>query len=242
MKNQKNLIIYFILSVISLSLVIDLVFDQTEIHFQKMLFPVKNPVVIISLIIAPIIYSLIIFLFTSIEPKVKIDETNSQKIDFEEKQNTVEEQLTNRFLNNVNELTDKISKENPDNILGKFCETFQISQALIFEKNNYDLQKFNYKQSFAYIGDKENINQLTVGEGLNGQAILNKEPLYITDIPENYMKITSGLGQSSPNTLILIPLKNESGDVIKLLEVSSFSKYNTEELKTIYNVAQKLFV
>ncbi len=53
---------------------------------------------------------------------------------------------------------------------------------------------------------KGNINSIEFGEGLVGQAALEKKHIIFTNVPDDYIKINSGLGQASPKNYTGISL------------------------------------
>ena len=75
---------------------------------------------------------------------------------------------------------------------------------------------------YAYERKKYISQTLSPGEGLLGQAYLEKMPGYFTEIPENYVKITSGLGQARPRCLFIVPFM-VNGVVEGLVELASFT-------------------
>ena len=62
-----------------------------------------------------------------------------------------------------------------------------------------------------------------LGEGLNGQAVLDAKPVIIEDIPDDYFCATSGLGNSKPKYLYLLPIIKEGKNKV-LIELISFEK------------------
>src|SRR5579871_4257070 len=64
--------------------------------------------------------------------------------------------------------------------------------------------------SYAYKERKSISNQFKIGEGLVGQCVLEKQPILLTDVPPNYIKINSGLGEFSPANIIVLPIVFES--------------------------------
>jgi GAF domain len=61
------------------------------------------------------------------------------------------------------------------------------------------------------------------GETLAGQAVLNKSMTVIYDIPENYFKISSGLGSSAPRYLLIAPVIHNK-ETIAVLELAAFKR------------------
>jgi len=76
-------------------------------------------------------------------------------------------------------------------------------------------------------------------ETLLGQVYLEKEKINLTEIPEDYLIITSGLGDASPKHLLLIPLKiNEK--VEGVLELASFNSFENYQIDFIERICEML--
>ena len=67
--------------------------------------------------------------------------------------------------------------------------------------------------SYGYKERKAVANRFKLGEGLVGQAALERKPILITQAPEDYIKIASGLGEAAPINIIVLPvLFEDHGD------------------------------
>lgn len=95
------------------------------------------------------------------------------------------------------------------------------------------------KACYAYDRQKHLQQRLNVGEGLAGQAVLEKDIIYLTDIPQGYVKISSGLGDATPGSLIVVPLIN-NGEVMGILELASFKQFSKQEIEFLQKVAENL--
>ncbi|MGJ8693013.1 MAG: response regulator [Thalassotalea sp.] len=70
---------------------------------------------------------------------------------------------------------------------------------------------------------------IALGEGLVGQCALEKTTITLTDPPTNYIHINSGLGESSPRMIVILPiLHNEQ--LIGVIELASFVPFTSREL------------
>jgi signal transduction histidine kinase/ActR/RegA family two-component response regulator len=65
-----------------------------------------------------------------------------------------------------------------------------------------------------------------LGESMVGQAALEKRRILLTDVPLNYAKISSGLGEAQPNNIVVLPILFE-GEVKAVMELSSFDRFNS---------------
>jgi HAMP domain-containing protein/signal transduction histidine kinase/DNA-binding response OmpR family regulator len=79
--------------------------------------------------------------------------------------------------------------------------------------------------SYAYRNRKNVANKFALGEGLVGQAALERERILITNAPPDYVQITSGLGAAPPTNIIVLPVLFE-GQVKAVMELSSFEQFS----------------
>ena len=78
--------------------------------------------------------------------------------------------------------------------------------------------------SYAYQERRGLSNQFKIGESLVGQCALEKTRILITDVPPNYVRISSGLGNGRPRTIVVIPIIFE-GEVKAIIELASFNRF-----------------
>src|SRR5213595_2646324 len=79
--------------------------------------------------------------------------------------------------------------------------------------------------SYAYEGGNGARNRFKMGESLVGQAALEKRRILLTDIPNNYAKVSSGLGEFHPTTIVVLPILFE-GEVKAVMELSSVERFS----------------
>jgi len=140
-------------------------------------------------------------------------------------------------INMFAELIKKASSEkdpvNLCNILLKgLTEHAEIVQGILYVKDKKG-KKFNPTGSFAL---SENVPQpFLAGEGFAGQAISDRSPIRINDIPEIY-GVSSGLGRSRPRHLLFFPVYH-NGSPLALLELGFFKKpdKDTETVLDIFS-------
>ncbi len=79
--------------------------------------------------------------------------------------------------------------------------------------------------SYAYRERKGVNNRFKLGEGLVGQAALEKERILLTNVPQDYVQVSSGLGEAPPKNIVVLPILFE-GQVKAVMELSSIETFN----------------
>lgn len=86
--------------------------------------------------------------------------------------------------------------------------------------------------TYAFERKKFITARIDKGEGLVGQCYQEARTIYLLEVPENYIKITSGLGQANPSAVLLIPLMMNQ-DVFGVLEMANFKKFEPHEIQLL---------
>ena len=84
---------------------------------------------------------------------------------------------------------------------------------------------FKLTSSYAYRERKGVASKFHLGEGLIGQCALEKKTILLTEVPDDYVKINSGLGERSPMNIIVLPVLFE-GEVKAVIELASFHPFS----------------
>jgi CheY-like chemotaxis protein/signal transduction histidine kinase/HAMP domain-containing protein len=95
--------------------------------------------------------------------------------------------------------------------------------------------------SYAYRARKNVSNRFGVGEGLVGQAALEKQPILLTNVPDDYIQITSGLGEAPPRNIIVLPILFE-GEVKAVIELASFLPFSAIHQTFLDQLAESIGV
>ncbi len=66
---------------------------------------------------------------------------------------------------------------------------------------------------------------ISLGEGLLGQCAIEKQKILLTNVPDDYIRISSGLGDAAPLNIIVLPIVFE-GQVKAVMELASFERFN----------------
>jgi len=95
--------------------------------------------------------------------------------------------------------------------------------------------------TYAY-RERKNINTtFRIGEGLVGEAALERERILITNVPENYIQINSGLGEARPMNIVVLPVLFED-QVMGVVELASFNRFSETYLSLLDQLAETMGV
>ncbi|ODT56836.1 hybrid sensor histidine kinase/response regulator [bacterium SCN 62-11] len=98
------------------------------------------------------------------------------------------------------------------------------AQHAVFYVRTGETETYKLLTSYGFMERKNISTEWAVGEGLIGTCAFEKQRILLTNVPENYVQITSGLGQGTPLNIIVLPILFE-GEVKAVMELASFKLF-----------------
>ena len=163
----------------------------------------------------------------------------------EEKQAEEEKRnWTNKGIAKISEiLRSNHGSEIFDQIIATVVRFMKINQGSLYvvrEKlDEEECTMLELKSCYAYDRKKYIKQEFEAGQGLLGQAYFEKDIVYITEIPQNYIRITSGLGDANPTALIIVPLM-VNNVVEGMVELASFQKFAPHEIEFLKKLGETI--
>jgi methyl-accepting chemotaxis protein len=109
----------------------------------------------------------------------------------------------------------------------------------ILNENDKDHLYLEMTACYAYNRQKFLNKTIEIGEGLVGRCYQEKEKIFLTEIPDNYIKITSGLGDNNPSCLLLIPL-TYNNNIFGILEIATFNVFHDYEIEFVERIGESI--
>ncbi len=143
----------------------------------------------------------------------------------------------------------EILRNNDDNLvvlcdkvienLVKYMRANQGGIFIIQKEENTNEKYLELMACRAYERKKFIERRVEMGQGLVGQAAIEQKAIFLTDVPDSYIKITSGLGIANPNSLLIVPLKSND-EIVGVIEMASFDTFTESDVEFLDKVGESI--
>ena len=152
-----------------------------------------------------------------------------------------ENEKRNWLLNGNSEINDRIRGDKEvrglaDEVITQMTKYMSAQIGAIFLAENGHL---NLTGSYAFHHRKENSNVIKLGQGLVGQAALEKKPIIFSEVPDDYLKINSGLGSVVPRNIIVYPFQYD-GQLKGVIEIGAAKEFSELDLEFMNLVTENI--
>src|SRR6201995_3800738 len=163
------------------------------------------------------------------------------------KETTLRNQEQDWLKSNLAKFTQRLQGQKDLNtvtrrILSELAQVVNAQKGMFYileQDESFQNQKLKLFAAYAY-GEEVNISkEFYLGQGLVGQCAMQKERILLTNVPKNYVKIGSGLGEASPVNLIVLPVLFET-EIKAVIELASFDTFSETHLDFLSQLTESI--
>ena len=164
-----------------------------------------------------------------------------KKVQAEERQRNWSTEGLAKFVDILRTSSDNIYALG-DIIISNLVEYTNSSQGGVYivnadeEDNEVNLELVSL---YAYDTPKYDKRSYRPGESLVGQTYQERKTIYLLEIPQEYIRITSGLGGANPKAILLVPLM-VNDEIYGIIELASFSKYEPYQVEFVEKLGESI--
>jgi len=165
----------------------------------------------------------------------------------EEEQRRIEEEQRTWVTHGVAQFGEILRKNNDNledlsyNIIRYLVDYMKINQAGVYLIHTLSTKEkyFELTACMAFNRKKFTDKRINWEEGLIGRCALEMETIYLTDVPNDYVTITSGLGEANPKSILIVPLKTND-EIYGVIEMASFREFQEFEIELVEKTAESI--
>jgi len=127
-------------------------------------------------------------------------------------------------------------------ILSELAQVVNAQQGMFYileQDENQENKKLKLFSAYAYGEDQHTAREFALGQGLVGQCALEKERILLTNVPKEYIRISSGLGEAAPVSVIVLPVLFET-DIKAVIELASFGQFSDIHLDFLSQLTESI--
>lgn len=126
------------------------------------------------------------------------------------------------------------------NILSNLIEYVNADLGGVYIITETDGKKFiDLVAAYAYDRRKYLSKRLDWGESLVGRSVQEQKTIFLTEIPEDYINVSSGLGYAHPSCLVLTPLINND-TIFGVIELAALNELETHHIEFIEKISESI--
>jgi methyl-accepting chemotaxis protein len=165
----------------------------------------------------------------------------------EEEKRKAEDEKQRWITNGIAKFGEILRKDNDNlkqlsfNIISNLVNYLDANQGGIFVLNDKseDDHFFELQAAVAYDRRRYLKKEIRIGEDLVGRCAHERAAIYMTDIPDDYVEITSGMGNANPTSILIVPVMiNEI--VYGVIEIATFNKLDPFQIEFVEKIGESI--
>lgn len=132
-------------------------------------------------------------------------------------------------------------KDLSETLIVNLSKYLRSNQGMFYILNSSDTANPFLELTAAYAWNRKKYLQARIskGEGLTGQCWQEQELIVIRSVPEEFIKITSGIGEALPRNVVYLPLKSAE-EIHGVIELASFEEFEPYQLDFLVKLAESI--
>lgn len=127
------------------------------------------------------------------------------------------------------------------NLIKEIVEYTSSKIGALYILNNSEPDEPLIELLAAYAFDRKKFlnKKIAIGEGLVGRCVQENETIFLTDVPKAYLTIKSGMGESQPASILIVPIHlNEN--VYGVIEIAAFAVFETYKIRFVETIGESI--
>jgi len=142
-------------------------------------------------------------------------------------------EILRQYANSIDVLCDRVIEE-----IVKYMKANQ-GEIFMMESDETGKMQLRLMACRAWNRKKYLKKTLELGEGLVGQAALERHTIFLTKVPKDYIILSSGLGEANPGCILIVPLKSED-EIVGVIELAAFKPFQDYEISFLEKVGESI--
>ncbi len=151
----------------------------------------------------------------------------------------------NKYITGTKLLLEQMRGNQDIQVLAKnvlsFLAKFIDAQVGTFYLYNDETKVLELSASFSFTKRKGDHYKINLGEGVLGQAAIEKQIVFLTEIPPDYISISSALGDAVPQNIIIAPFVYED-KLIGVIELATYLQFDDAQIEFIKNGLENIAI
>lgn len=126
------------------------------------------------------------------------------------------------------------------NVMSNLVEYIGAVQGAIFVLNENEEERiYELQAAIAFERNRLLEKKIKEGDGLIGRCAHEKLTIYMKEVPDDYVRITSGLGDSNPTNILLVPLKLND-EIFGVIELAALEDIEDFKISFVEKLGQNI--
>lgn len=149
------------------------------------------------------------------------------------------------FKNGQNELNellrgDQTEEELSDKVVAFLARYLNAQAGAVYLLDDSG-RELTLRGSYAFVKRKSLSDRFAVGEGIVGQVAKGRQMISITNVPEDYTRITSATGDTRPRNIVAFPLMHNN-QLAGVIELASIEEFDDDRLAFIKAISENIAI